>query len=85
MNMSSRTFFALAGAAIMVACDLGSTTFTLYRHSTQDETMRIHVASFDATASETYNRGNCERVRDLFLAQPGVKTRFWCEKGSFKK
>ena len=61
MNTSSRTFFALAVAAIMVACDLGSTTFTLYRHSTQDETMRIHVASFDATASETYNRGNCER------------------------
>ena len=83
--MTSRTIFTLAVAAIMVGCDFGGTTFTLYRNSTHDETMRIHVASFDATASETYNRRNCEQARDLFQAQGGVKTRFWCEKGRFKK
>jgi hypothetical protein len=82
--MTSRTIFALAVAAIMVGCDFGGTTFTLYRNSTHDETMRIHVASFDATASEKYN-GNCEQARDLFQAQSGAKRRFWCEKGPYKK
>ena len=83
--MTSRTIFALAVAAIIVGCDFGGTTFTLYRNSTHDETMRIHVASFDATASEKYNRGNCEQARDLFQAQSGAKIRFWCEKGPYKK
>ena len=83
--MTSRTIFALAVAAIMVGCDFGGTTFTLYRNSTHDETMRIHVASFDATASEKYNRGNCEQARDLFQAQSGAKIRFWVEKVTYKK
>ena len=83
--MTSRTILALAVAAVMVGCDFGGTTFTLYRNSMNDETMRIHVASFDATASEKYNRGNCEQARDLFQAQSGAKIRFWCEKGSYKK
>lgn len=60
-------------------------TFTLYRNSVTDETMRIHVATFNATDGEAYNRGNCEQAQLLFKAQPGVKTKFWCEKGRFKK
>jgi hypothetical protein len=47
--------------------------------------MRIHVASFNASDGESYNRGNCEQAQLLFQAQPGVKTKFWCEKGVFKK
>ncbi len=59
--------------------------FALYRNSVTDENMRIHVATFDATDGEPYNRGNCEQAQLLFQNQPGVKVKFWCEKGRFKK
>jgi len=67
-----------------VACN-SSDVFTLYRNSVGDENMRIHVATFDAAEGNGYNRGNCEQARELFQAQPGVKTKFWCEKGEFRK
>jgi hypothetical protein len=60
-------------------------TFTLYRNSVTNENMRIHVSTFDAADGEAYIRGNCEQAELLFKAQPGVKTKFWCEKGRFKK
>ena len=59
--------------------------FTLYRNSATDTNMRIHVATFDALEKEEYNRGNCEQAQLLFQNQSGVKTKFWCEKGRFKK
>jgi hypothetical protein len=59
--------------------------FTLYRNSVTDDNMRIHVSTFDAADGEAYNRGNCEQAQLLFKAQPGVTTKFWCEKGRFKK
>ncbi|KNZ30795.1 MAG: hypothetical protein AD742_20955 [Methylibium sp. NZG] len=60
-------------------------SFALYRNSVTDENMRIHVATFDAADGEAYNRGNCEQAQSLFQGQSGVKTKFWCEKGRFKK
>jgi len=50
-----------------------------------DENMRVHVATFDATDGETYNKQNCDQAQLLFQAQPDIKTKFWCEKGAFKK
>jgi hypothetical protein len=47
--------------------------------------MRIHVATFDSEDGEAYNRGNCEQAQLLFQAQPGVKTKSWCENGRFRK
>jgi hypothetical protein len=85
MNVSLRTLLPLTFAALIVGCDSGGGTFTLYRNSVTDENMRIHVASFNASDGESYNRGNCEQAQLLFQAQPGVKTKFWCEKGVFKK
>lgn len=74
---------------VLASCTLAGAfeerTFTLYRNSVTDENMRIHVASFDAAEKEEYNRGNCEQAQILFQNQPGVKTKFWCEKGRFKK
>jgi hypothetical protein len=61
------------------------TTFTLCRNSVVDKNMRIHVATFDATESEAYNRENCETAQTLFQTQPGVMVRYWCEKGRFRK
>jgi outer membrane biogenesis lipoprotein LolB len=83
-------FFVYAIASIVLsACSFGSTSdgqvSTLYRNSVTDENMRIHIATFDASEKEEYNRGNCGQAQLLFQNQPGVKTRFWCEKGRFKK
>lgn len=64
-----------------------NSVFTLYRSSaiTNGESMRIHVASFDASDGEKYNSENCEVAKVLFQNQPGVTVRYWCEKGYFKK
>ena len=62
-----------------------SDTYTLYRNSVTDENMRIHVASFNSSDGENYNQGNCKIAQELFQKQDGVKTKFWCEKGVFKK
>ena len=80
----------VAGASFAAAACSGSgasdsQTFSLYRNSVIDENMRIHVATFDASDGEAYNRGNCEQAQALFQAQLGVKTKFWCEKGRFRK
>jgi hypothetical protein len=75
-------------ALAATACSVGSSdtdVFTLYRNSVTNENMRIHVATFDAAEKEEYNRGNCEQAQVLFQAQPGVKVKFWCEKGRYRK
>ena len=84
MNLSIRTlvYLSLVG---LISCGSDNEIFTLYRNSVIDENMRIHIASFDAVDGEVYNRGNCEQAQQLFKAQQGVKTKFWCEKGVFKK
>lgn len=91
--MSIQPAFKLVVYAILTialsACSFGGTSedqvFTLYRNSLTAENMRIHIATFDAAQKEEYNRGNCEQAQVLFQNQPGVKTKFWCEKGRFKK
>lgn len=85
MNLFLRIWVPFSLVALIAGCDSGNETFTLYRNSVTDENMRIHVASFNAEADEAYNRGNCEQAQQLFQAQSGVKTKFWCEKGLFKK
>jgi len=60
------------------------TVYTLYRTSPLDASMRLHVATFDAKETESYNRENCLVAADLFAAQPGVKVRYFCEKGRFR-
>lgn len=82
------SLYAMA-AILLTSCSFSDISdehvFTLYRNSVTDENIRIHVATFDASEKEEYNRGNCEQAQLLFQNQPGVKTKFWCEKGSFKK
>ncbi len=62
-----------------------SDSYTLYRNSIADEFERIHVASFNAKEDEKYNQENCDIAKDLFQKQDGIKTKFWCEKGVFRK
>ena len=87
--MHLRPLIATPLLALLTAACSGSgaegESFVLYRNSMTDDTMRIHAASFDASDGEKYNRENCEQAQKLFQAQPGVRTRFWCEKGRFRK
>ena len=79
---------ALLLTALLSACQPAPTTtnsWTLYRDSIAGESDRVHVASFDAAEDELYNRTNCEQAQALFQNQKNVRTRFWCEKGRFKK
>lgn len=60
-------------------------SYTLYRTSGFDANARIHMATFNAKDGHDYNMENCELARSLFQAQPGIITRFWCEKGNFRE
>ena len=62
-----------------------ASTYTLYRSSVVDGSMRIHVSTFDAADGEEYNQENCEIAASLFREQPGVSVRYWCEKGSYRR
>lgn len=71
---------------IVAGCDTGTDgrdMYTLYRSDTEDPAHRVHVATFDAENGQEYNRSNCSRAQQLFQAQPGGTTRFWCERGRF--
>jgi hypothetical protein len=74
---------ALAALSLASCNEPHSGTYTLYRSSTTGP-MRIHVATFDSDAPEEYNRENCQVAVGLFAAQPGVKVRYWCEKGRYR-
>jgi len=77
----------LSAAMLAAGCDLvgGAMSYTLYRSSLVDSSLRVHVASFDASESEQYNRENCALAAKLFLSQPSVQAKFWCEKGRYKR
>jgi len=77
-----------------------STEYTLYRtgidliSNAHDETLRIHVATFDANQGSKYNHANCDFAQEYFNAnQPHylgsiystIKIKYWCEKGRFRK
>jgi hypothetical protein len=61
--------------------------YTLYRTSpvSGNSINRIHIATFDADEGGEYNRENCFVAADLFMNQPSVVVRYWCEKGRYKK
>ncbi len=61
--------------------------YTLYRNSPMDQSMRIHIATFDARQkdAEAYNMENCEMAKTLYERQQGVTVNYWCEQGGFRK
>ena len=71
--------------ALLSGCNGGIDPYTLYRNSVVRDEARIHVATFDAADGGAYNRDNCELAANLFQAQSGVRTRFWCERGRFSR
>jgi hypothetical protein len=69
---------------LAAACG-GKNTYTLYRNGALSDTLRIHVATFDADDDAETNRATCEQTRELYQLQPAALSRFWCEKGRFRK
>ena len=59
--------------------DTEPAVYRLYRSSMAFKDARLHVATFDAEDGDEYNRENCDIARDLFVRQPGVMVRYWCE------
>jgi hypothetical protein len=82
--MEYKKYAVFMALLILTSCELGG-TYTLYRNSTTNENMRIHVATFDAAEGNDYNSANCDIAKNLFASQDGVKVRYWCEKGGYKK
>lgn len=76
--------FAIILLSLLTACS-GSESYTLYRDSLMIQNARIHVATFDSADGEKVNQENCFLAAKLFQQQDGVQTKFWCEKGKFKK
>lgn len=69
----------------------GGDVYTLYRNSATDmspagfSAARIHIATFDANETGTYNHENCTLASTLFKQQYGVTAvNYWCEKGRYK-
>lgn len=60
-------------------------SYTLYRTSVFEGVGRMHIATFNSKDGDSYNDENCNLAAKLFQNQPYVKTRIWCEKGSYKK
>lgn len=98
--MMKKLFTSLLLGFISACAIAAETEYTLYRTGidlsakVHDETLRIHVATFDADQDAKYNLANCEFAQELFNAsQPHyrdsiygtIKIKYWCEKGYFKK
>lgn len=75
-----------SGAAGFAQSKDAANVATLYRSSVVIGNARIHVATFNTGGNKfSYNWENCVLAARLFQAQPGVRTRFWCEKGFYRK
>lgn len=72
------------GASVRAASEEAG-VFTLYRTSIVDPNMVVHVATFDTSNGSKYNSENCWLAAELFMRQPGVKTKFWCQPGRAEK
>jgi hypothetical protein len=63
----------------------GDHVATLYRSSMVLSNARLHMATFDAAESFEYNWENCQLTAGLIQQQPGVKVRYWCERGRYRR
>ena len=80
---SMQTFLTIILLILGTTVSANETAATLYRNSVLNENARYHIATFDTNEGDAYNWENCQLAAKLFQAQPGVTTRFWCEKGKF--
>jgi hypothetical protein len=99
VTINSRTFTLFAAALCLAACSERShpesEVFTLYTTNFPNDHGRSGVATFDL-AREPFNSAMCQEAAELYQADfekrkkannwpADSKTRYWCEKGRFKK
>ncbi len=82
--------FLLIGILLIAGCSQSDDVYTLYRSGVGMPDLRIHVATFDSDDTKdpqfkNYNQSNCQTAQQLFQNQPNVTTKYWCEKGRYKK
>jgi len=82
----------LAGVVCLSSCAQRAETYTLYRTSSMDRSLRIHWGTFDAHEGDpSYNRANCEMAARLLTANMKALNGddynphlgFWCEPGRY--
>lgn len=96
----TRNAVLIPALILLTGCNISSSsaeTFTLYRNSFIQTSLRIHFATFDAAESDrNYNRNNCEMVARLLNANVDASAEeegkprdaslgFWCEPGNFSE
>jgi hypothetical protein len=69
---------------LLAGCGTRTPTYTLYRTSAVIGVTRVHVATFNSNAGDEYNAENCHAAAELFMRQPGVRVRYWCEMGRYR-
>jgi hypothetical protein len=79
LRIAAKYVMAAIFGVLISNCSRSLEGYTLYRTSLAGDE-RLYIATFAGEGSE-YNRGNCRIAADLFQAQPGVRTKFWCERG----
>ena len=81
-------FYPLVSAMAVFGCsDAADPTYTLYRNSSLDPALRVHVATFDTSeggAVNPYNRLQCEEIAELMTENDSEQKRWWCERGRFR-
>ena len=85
----------VAGSLCVTACGRHSAqSFTLYRTSSIDRSLRVHWGTFDADESDpSYNLNNCQMAARLLTANMkalngadyDVRMGFWCEPGGYSE
>lgn len=81
-----RKYILVSVIFLLTGCTPNDTeVYTLYRNSAFDQSSRIHVSTFDAKDGADYNKTNCDIAQSLFNSQKGIETKFFCERGRFKK
>jgi uncharacterized protein YcfL len=85
MEMLTTALSAAVTVLFLIGCSSEAGAYTLYRSSLVNDSLRVHVATFDAEDGSVYNRDNCEEAKTLFQSKHGEKLRYWCEMGTYRK
>ena len=87
----------LAGSLLLYGCNSDSGgTYTLYRNSPLNTSMRLHWASFDTNEKADVNGDNCNMAARLLNANVAALAKaagkepfhgigFWCEPGKYSQ
>jgi len=70
----------IGGVCLLLLSGCGDSAYTLYRSSVVDGVGQVPVAAFNFNKGGDFNRESCEYTRQLYAAQPGISTHFWCTK-----